>query len=445
MLKYSVYSLNHLTKKLLSFSMDLALMASLVSCCVNSMPPTLSSPVIQSTSIVNLYTSTIVNDLIDFAQNQQRQYTYELVGADSAYFEIESNTIKTTNEFGFRSIYENNGEYRFQINYITDYGSSVPIYVRETILSVTVKVHGWSQRATNQNIWRARDTFQTVVLSNNDILVMGGFSGSFRNDIWSSSDEGRNWNNITVSAPWRMRHIFQAVLLSNDDILVMGGTDGEFRFNDVWLSDDGGTNWNQIPASNHWMNRGLFQAVVLTNDDILVMGGALFRGVFTNDVWVSRDRGTNWSLINGSAPWPVRGDFQAVVLANNDVLIMGGEAANSRVNDVWISRDGGTNWNQIPVSNHWNPRQAFQSVILANDDILVMGGFGNDHLNDSWLSTNGGTNWSQLPASNHWTGRISFEAVVLTNNQILILGGINENLSLNNDIWFREEYNTNYF
>ena len=50
----------------------------------------------------------------------------------------------------------------------------------------------------------ARRAQSCVVLSNDAVLVLGGFdiSGSNKNDVWKTVDGGANWILITSSAGW---------------------------------------------------------------------------------------------------------------------------------------------------------------------------------------------------------------------------------------------------
>jgi len=59
----------------------------------------------------------------------------------------------------------------------------------------------------------ARNAFESVVLSDNSILVMGGgFGGTvaaFANDVWKSEDGGKTWIAVTLSAAWTGKWVLQ--------------------------------------------------------------------------------------------------------------------------------------------------------------------------------------------------------------------------------------------
>ena len=307
----------------------------------------------------------------------------------------------------------------------------------------------------------SRSSFQSVLLPNNDVLIMGGQDNSgFLNDIWRSSDGGNSWQEITSSAPWSGRAGFQAVVLKNNDILVMSGYGNSGRLDDIWSSSDEGKSWRQIPVSDYWAKSD-FQALVLNNGDLLVLGGD-YGGEISPAVFLSKNGGTNWSLIALSNHWSAREEFQAVLLPNNDILVMGGRDGGGNVNnEVWLSKDGGTNWSVINTSAPWSGRSGFQSLVLNNGDLLVMSGYNVTYTSTAvtphttvlaihrtffsgiWLSSDNGTNWTLFTTADPlWNSRYFFQAMALPNNDVLVMGGFvyypdNEFPRSSSEVWGR--------
>ena len=133
------------------------------------------------------------------------------------------------------------------------------------------------------------------------IWVIGGLSGTFKNDVWYSSD-GINWTEATSSADWSVRYNHESIVY-NDKICVMGGRNYHNMLNDLWYSVDG-INWVEVIDSADWEPREKFSALVY-DDKVWIMGGT--DSEYFNDVWYTLD-GITWTEANNSADWlPRRG------------------------------------------------------------------------------------------------------------------------------------------
>ena len=440
---------------------------------------------------VNIHTSNVIEDLLDFVDLEVLSfsdmrleyitYNYQLSGDDASYFKSEGNMIKTVDDFGFRSIYENDGEYNFQVTYVPDdNGASQVLEVR-----VRMDEPRWRE-ITSSAPWARvnKNGFVAVVLNNGDILVMGGYS--YESAVWQSSDGGDNWSKITDSPLWANRQVNISnnfnlsidAVVANDNILVIGG---EYK-DDIYLSDDGGTNWtNVITSSPTWSYDNYLlqdrvsansggdteilnviefteqnQVVALNSGDILLM--ALYPDDLNVWSWINRDRGISWDRIS-MAPWEKSGeiaslaDIRLVVLNNDDILCI---VATTAVNGggIWKSENGSGDWNVINTSSlPWEGRNNFQSVALPNNDVLILGGLrypngGLQFTNDVWLGK-GVTNWTNITPNDHWGPRSDFEAIFVPNRGTLVMGGLavvpnSKYYIRTNDVWLREEYNRHY-
>ena len=275
-----------------------------------------------------------------------------------------------------------------------------------TVFSFNPSTSIWSQVAAAAQ-WSPRDGEQ-INSFNGKLWMMGGYTGGGsyigNNDVWSSSNGGVTWTQVTAHAPWSARAQFQSVVFNNK-LWVMGGTPGAgwtSYLNDVWSSSDG-VSWTEATAHAPWSVRSDFQAVVFNNKIWVIGGSALGSNGYegSNDVWSSSD-GVNWTEATANAPWSPRGGFQSVAF-NNKLWVMGGDENNIAYNDVWSSPDGVT-WTQVTANAAWSPRFDFASVVL-NNKLWVMGGDGNNgpQISDLWSSSDG-LNWTQVTAHAPWLG-----------------------------------------
>ena len=240
--------------------------------------------------------------------------------------------------------------------------------------------------------WTGRAGLQAVQLRG-DFYVMGGrtpdptqfnpFGSILWNDVWKSSDLGHSWRALGT-APWAARGYFQAVtkdgamyVLGGQNLSAGPGQPSQF-FNDVWKSYDG-KNWTQLTPSAPWKGRAGLSAIVF-GDYIYVMGGSNGDDVaiggsgreLFNDVWRSCD-GKSWQQVTADAAWSPRAGA-AVVKKDGYLYLLGGEDGFlctvgpaglqcPYFNDVWRSRNGAA-WELVTPSAAWSPRPGHQAQVL---------------------------------------------------------------------------------
>lgn len=318
----------------------------------------------------------------------------------------------------------------------------------------------WKQLTSNA-AWPARGSFPCVVLPNGHIVLMGGAGagGSWgaNNDVWRSEDGGKNWTLVNSAPGWTERYGHTSVVLSNGNIVLMGGiTPGPVdvpRKNDVWRSTNGGDTWDLLTDNAPWSPRYRHSSVVLLNGDILLMGGDVGSPLyFSDEIWRSTNGGANWSQVNVTGTyWSGRTAHTSVVLANGDIVLIGGVDDSGNIgykSDVWLSETGGESWTRLVENAGWSTRWGHTSVVLPEPDgrLVLMGGespeFG--YMNDVWVSENDGATWMKLMDHAGWSGRWMPASVVLSSGHILLLGGY-DNDGYMNDVWASAEGTQHYY
>ncbi|MEO0084626.1 MAG: kelch repeat-containing protein [candidate division WOR-3 bacterium] len=286
----------------------------------------------------------------------------------------------------------------------------------------------WTQ-ATASAEWTPRCNHTSVVFDNK-IWVIGGWDGTYKNDVWYS-ENGIHWTCATSNAEWSGRYRHASVVFDNKIWVMGGGAFSNVFLRDVWYSTDG-VNWICATTSAPWANRQGLAAVVFDNK-MWVLGGwyLVYEWppliYYYNDVWYSTD-GVTWTPATYNANWIQRYAHSSVVF-DNKMWVLGGNDPNNPRNDVWYSTDG-VNWMQATPNAQWSPR-AYHTTVAFDDKIWIMGGAGGGFQNDIWFSTNG-ANWTQAISTTNWTARDGHTSVVF-DNKMWVLGGYDGNRR--NDVW----------
>ena len=292
----------------------------------------------------------------------------------------------------------------------------------------------WTQQ-TGSAGWSARFLQNAVVLPDGSIVLMGGYDGSDKNDVWRSTDEGVTWTQQTGSAEWSARFVSSSVVLPDGSIVLMGGNYDTSSFNDVWRSTDKGVTWTQQTDHAGWTGRYGQSSIVLPDGSIVLMGGTS-SGVDLNDVWRSTDKGVTWTQQTANAEWSERYYPSSIVLPDGSIVLMSGETSDGKSNDVWRSTDKGATWTEVNASAGWSARKVFSSVTMPDGSIVLMGGTDGDSadFNDVWRSIDNGTTWIQVNASAGWSGRSGHSSVAMPDGSIVLMGGW-DSFGLRNDVW----------
>ena len=277
-----------------------------------------------------------------------------------------------------------------------------------------------------------------------ELLMMGGFDGLGQclNDIWRSIDEGLSWELLLDSAPWSSRAVFASCASSDGSRLyVMGGSSAEQGgfCSDVWSSSDGGYTWSEVTRAADWQPRSGFAALVSPWDalDVTVFGGSTLNFRCLNDIWRSTDGGLTWRCLAACAPWAPRVDMGVCQLQDGTIVLSGGDDWDNRFfSDIWISKDRGCSWQQVVINSpSWAPRAGHSLLAMYDGSLRLIGGNVTclkankifrepdiERLADVWSSYDQGTTWRKITDAT-FGPRTLHRAVSTSTGSIILFGG----------------------
>ena len=233
--------------------------------------------------------------------------------------------------------------------------------------------------------------YGSQVLSYNGLLWMigGNQTNALKNDVWSSPD-GANWTQVLVNQPggtathFSPREDFGAIVF-NGAMWVIGGWSGTTK-NDVWTSTDGIT-WTQVATTGGLTGRWGFMMTVY-NNRLWIMGGATGGPNPTgghSDVWSSPD-GAAWTMVSNLNNFGNLFYSQATVL-NNQILLTAGEEFTWGPRDYLKSSSDGITW---AFGDPMFPSRFYHLGLNFNNQTWVIGGMNNittrTYYNDVWHS-----------------------------------------------------------
>jgi len=261
------------------------------------------------------------------------------------------------------------------------------------------------------------DDTKTAIIDGNTqySIILGGVSSS----------PTASWTQISSSPNFTNRSDHSSIFTSDGSILVLGGVNSSAYLNDVWISDDYGSSWTlQTPLPNsRWTPRWGLTSVEVSGA-IIVIGGVDLDSGDRVDVWRSYNKGQSWSPVTYNPGWIARSNFASVSVGGKIILMGGYSGIVGDLNDVWTSDDGGATWSCISSGTitPWGIRNGFGCVVISGNIILLGGQHGVVGYNDVWQSIDSGITWTCLTSNAEWSQR-SDPNVAVVSNSIFIYGG----------------------
>jgi PGF-pre-PGF domain-containing protein len=195
--------------------------------------------------------------------------------------------------------------------------------------------------------------------------------------------------------------------------------------------------WTLVNGSAGWPVRWGHSSVAMPDGSIVLMGGDNGTSGPMNDVWRSTNYGATWTKMNASPGWVARVLHSSVVMPDSSIVLMGGIYDFYPKNDTWRSTDNGATWTQKTTSAGWTARYGQTSVVMPDGSIVLMGGIDDRGIsrNDVWRSADNGATWTQVTANAGWPGRWGHNSVVMPDGSIVLVGGNSDRTNLKNDVW----------
>jgi hypothetical protein len=148
------------------------------------------------------------------------------------------------------------------------------------------------------------------------------FAGAKDNELFRSSNNGKNWIKITIGSS----HNNVSSLFSNNNYLFVGTGEGVFR------SSDDGLKWDSLTAGFTFEEKPRINC--FTSNSKFIFAGADTKGIFR-----SSDNGNSWVKVN-----PAIKEQQVWALYTKDSLLFAGTTVG-----IYVSSDNGNNW--LPANN----------------------------------------------------------------------------------------------
>ncbi|MEM8932215.1 MAG: kelch repeat-containing protein, partial [Acidobacteriota bacterium] len=277
----------------------------------------------------------------------------------------------------------------------------------------------------------ARSRHTATLLPSGEVLVAGGSgvaSHGCRGGVFFGVVESELYD--PVSDTWTAagdletkRSDHTATLLPSGEVLVVGGSTGSHVFELYDRNRDPDTAWTSHPGTEA-MDRFGHSATLLPNGHVLMTGGRRPEGVL-GDAWLYDPVEAQWHA--AASMTSLRAWHTATLLPTGHVLVHGGNLSNDTTTrtaerfDPEARTEGGLIGAWTPAAPATHNRSTHGAVLLANGDVLVHGGDDGGFTAEVYHPAVG--DWSDGPSLQH--GRLGHTATLLDSGTLLVVGGFN--------------------
>ncbi len=155
----------------------------------------------------------------------------------------------------------------------------------------------------------------------------------------------------------------------------------------------GELHWTQATPAAPWPAERWGREVVVFENKMWLVGGDAPVGSDRHDIWYSSD-GANWTEALAEAPWGPRGYHECLVFGGK-LWIIGGLAGYTGGDDVWSSSDG-VNWTLEVEEAPWGPRDSHQCLVYEGKIWLFEGLDLQEEFQPSVWNSADGLNWTYV-------------------------------------------------
>ena len=247
------------------------------------------------------------------------------------------------------------------------------------------------------------------VLANGAFLYFGGkatgaSTGIGSNDVWSSTNNGQTFSQVTAAAAWTARADLAAAFLPGTNIVMIAGganTAGAGTLNDTWVCQDGvGAVWTQAtPLPTAAFSDAGFVALY----DAPGTATATVVLAFGTTIYTTNNLGQTWILV-APTPWPSRYANTLTADAESYLYAAGGQHDGN----IYFSWNKAVSWavlQQSAFTSVWPaavdylfsqyncqairyiPTTSAASPALAHKQLIIYGGDGAQGIAASALTT----------------------------------------------------------
>ena len=290
------------------------------------------------------------------------------------------------------------------------------------------------------NTWTAMSTagapaargFHTAIWTGSEMIVWGGFNGSFFDDGARYNPTTDTWTAVTATSAPAARRFHTAVWTGSEMIVWAGFGASGYLDDGARYNPAGAGSWAAIP--NNLANAPAARdqhSAVWTGSEMIVWGGlgnpnGIPGGTYLSDGGrYNPAGGGSWTAIPNTLPnTPAGRHVHTTVWTGAEMIVWGGYGSSGYLNTGGRYNPTGNSWTSVTTTTAPVARY-FHTAVWTGSEMVVWGGYNGDldnYFNDGWRYNPAGDSWTTVTAAGTPSARY-FHTAVWTGGEMIVWGG----------------------
>ncbi len=261
-------------------------------------------------------------------------------------------------------------------------------------------------------------------------IIFGGISlGEQRmNDTWIYDFKTNDWIEITTEPKPSKRFDHRLARISENKVLLFGGFLSGY-YHDTWIFDLDLNKWFSMNPTKKPTSRAKFALSQIENNKVMLYSGWVpeYDYPFGEDTWIYDLEKNEWDSIITINVFSLGSDMACAMIDSGKVIVFSGWAGYIK-ESMGIFDIDKSHWNRSKPQQIATPVASSFMANIDQNQVILFGGSGNGDdkrfLNETWLFSLNDTTWKPVSSlSNIPRGRASHGMAKLSRGKIIIFGG----------------------
>jgi len=318
------------------------------------------------------------------------------------------------------------------------------------VLSINLKGQTWANKNIDDYWSSGRSGHSLAYLTNNRVLLFGGYNGEGElDDTYVYDLSSNSWQQLSPITKPSNRSYHAMANIGNNKVLLFGGSNNHNPFGDTWLFDGSINAWTLLNPVLSPSARYRHAMAYLGDDKVMLFGGHTDYGwIMSRATWIFDLSDNTWIEMGTSSYPQARAGHSIARIDEGKTILFGGYYGRDSplcLSDTWIYDLATNKWTLATDETVPGPTERFGHSMsyLGEGEVILYGGYEVYNLSapfgDTWIYDLHNNSWSEIISTSE-PPALYYHALSETNingGNVILFGGS----PLSRETWFFKNLN----